>query len=298
MTPPIATSSVARIEGSASRCLVCKGPLSPHRRLPGLHNCTTCGFVTLADEIDDEKLRLLYGADYFHGDEYADYIAEEPELRRNFRRRLDTLLELQPAHERHRLYEVGAAYGFFLVEAREHYEHVSGVDISEAAASHARQSTGVDVVATDFLQVQLDEKVDALCMWDTIEHLGRPHDFLVKASEVVREGGLLAITTGDIGSLNARMRGRRWRMIHPPTHLHYFSRETLTRLLDETGFDVIHVESAGNDRSLRAIFYALVVLKGGQRRLFERLQGLSLFNRGISLDLGDIMYVVAQRRAT
>jgi hypothetical protein len=96
--------------------------------------------------------------------------------------------------------------------------------------------------------------------------------------------------------MNARLRGRRWRMIHPPTHLHYFSRETLGRLLDDVGFDVIHVETAGNSRSWRAILYALVVLKGGRRALFKRFEGLSILDRGISMDLGDIMFLVARRR--
>ena len=60
-------------------------------------------------------------------------------------------------------------------------------------------------------------------MWDTIEHLKRPDLFVQKAAADLRPGGLIALTTGDIGSLNARLRGARWRMIHPPTHLHYFS---------------------------------------------------------------------------
>ena len=46
----------------------------------------------------------------------------------------------------------------------------------------------------------------------------------------------LALTTGDIGSVNARLRGHKWRMIHPPTHLHYFSAETMKALLDRHGF--------------------------------------------------------------
>lgn len=133
-------------------------------------------------------------------------------------------------------------------------------------------------------------------MWDTVEHLGKPREFLEKAAQDVRPGGLVALTTGDIGSINARFRGRRWRMIHPPTHLHYFSRETLGRLLDDVGFDVVHIESAGNSRSLRAIAYALLVLKAGQHRLFHRLDKLSFLDRGVTLDLGDIMFVVARRR--
>jgi hypothetical protein len=85
-------------------------------------------------------------------------------------------------------------------------------------------------------------------------------------------------------------------MIHPPTHVHYFSRETLGRLLDDVEADVVQVESAGNSRSLRAIVYALLVLKAGHQGLFRRLEKLRFLDRGVTLDLGDIMFVVARRR--
>jgi SAM-dependent methyltransferase len=280
-----------------SRCLVCNGALGPHPRLPGLHECSGCGFITADLALSEDELRALYGADYFHGDEYADYVAEGPELRENFRRRIDTLLGYQPAEERGRLFEIGAAYGFFLDEVGSAYEHVSGVDISEAAAEYARTELGVDVVATDYLEQVLPQQVDTLCLWDTIEHLSRPRDFIEKAARDVRPGGLLALTTGDIDSLNARLRGRHWRMIHPPTHLHYFSRRTLVRLLDSAGFDVVHLETAGNTRSIRGILYAILVLRGGRKGLFDKIKAMPGLSQSLTLDLRDIVYIIARRRS-
>ena len=247
--------------------------------------------------LSDDELSALYGADYFHGDEYADYVAEGPELRDNFRRRIDTLLGYQPADERVSLFEIGAAYGFFLDEVRSTYRHVAGVDISEAAAKYARTQLDVDVVASDYLTMELPGQVDALCMWDTIEHLSHPREFIEKAARDVRAGGLLAVTTGDIGSANARLRGRHWRMIHPPTHLHYFSRRTLVRLLDSAGFDVVHVETAGNTRSIRGILYAILVLRGGREGLFDKIKALPGMSQSVTMDLRDIIYIIARRRS-
>ncbi len=278
-------------------CLVCDGALAAHDRLPGLLRCSGCTFVTADVQLDDEDLRALYGEDYFHGEEYADYVAEGPELRVNFRRRLASLLELQPEQERGRLYEIGAAYGFFLDEARHAYREVAGIDITEAGPAYARDVLGLDVASGDYLETKLPEQVDALCLWDTVEHLGSPDRFVEKAARDVRPGGLIALTTGDLGSLNARFRGRRWRMIHPPTHLHYFSRRTLTRLLERHGFEVVHVSTAGNARSVRGILYAILVLRAGKKELFGKLERLPGMDRSVSLDLKDIMYVVARRRA-
>lgn len=292
MSQPVADKA-----GVRTTCLVCDAALADHPKLPGLLLCRACGFVTADVAIDDDALRALYGEDYFHGEEYADYVAEGPELRVNFRRRLATLLSLQAPQERGRLYEVGAAYGFFLDEARSAYQQVAGIDITEAGPAYARETLGLDVATGDYLATELPEPVDALCLWDTVEHLGRPREFLEKAGRDVRPGGLVAITTGDLGSLNARLRGRRWRMIHPPTHLHYFDRATLTRLLDRAGFDVVHVSTAGNVRSVRGILYAILVLRGGRQGLFDRVSKLPGMGRSVSLDLRDIMFVVGRRRA-
>lgn len=290
-------SSTANAPLARSRCLICDGALGPHPRLPGLHECSGCGFVTADLELSEDQLRALYGADYFHGDEYADYVAEGPELRANFRRRIDTLLRYQPENERQRLYEIGSAYGFFLDEVRSIYGGVSGVDISEAAAKFARTELDLDVVAGDYLEQELPEQVDTICLWDTIEHLSRPRDFIEKAARDVRPGGLLALTTGDIESLNARLRGQRWRMIHPPTHLHYFSPRTLVRLLDSAGFDVVHLETAGNARSIKGMLYIILVLRGRQLGLFNKIKALPGLSHSITLDLRDIMYIIARRRS-
>ena len=290
-------SSTSSTPLAPSRCLVCDGALAPHPRLPGLHECSGCGFITADLALSEDQLSALYGADYFHGDEYADYIAEGPELRENFRRRIETLLRYQPERERGRLFEIGAAYGFFLDEVGSAYQHVAGIDISQAAAEFARTQLGVDVVAADYLELVLPEPVDTVCMWDTIEHLSHPRDFIEKASRDVRAGGLLALTTGDIDSLNARLRGRRWRMIHPPTHLHYFSRRTLVRLLDSAGFDVVHLETAGNTRSIRGILYAILVLRGGRKGLFDKIKAMPGLSQSLTLDLRDIVYIIARRRS-
>ena len=47
-------------------------------------------------------------------------------------------------------------------------------------------------------------------------------------------------------------------MIHPPTHLHYFSVRSISRLLDKYGIDVIHVSHPGQSRTLREIAYLVL----------------------------------------
>ena len=276
-------------------CLVCDGTYR-RSRLPGLFQCGTCGFVSADLSIPDEQLRALYGADYFHGHEYLDYVAEEESLRLNFRNRIETLRAFIPNWPQADIFEIGCAYGFFLSEIENEVESAAGIDISVEAVRFACKDRGVHAQQGDYLALDLGRKVDAIVMWDTIEHLKRPDLFIAKAARDLKGGGVIALTTGDIGSLNARLRGRRWRMIHPPTHMHYFSVATVSKLLDRHGFDIVHVSHPGNSRSLSFMLYFIFVLQMRNPKIYDLIKSWSLLDFRVTLNLFDIMYVIARRR--
>src|SRR5262249_3431158 len=82
----------------------------------------------------------------------------------------------------------------------------------------------------------------------------------------------------------------------PPTHLHYFSAATISELLRRKGFDVVHLSHPGNSRSLRAALYFITVLQMKRQRLYDALQGFRIFNWHLTVNLFDIMYVIARRQ--
>lgn len=280
----------------ATPCLVCGGTLAP-AAIPGLLACTSCSFITANVALSDAELAALYGRDYFHGQEYADYEAEERSLRDNFRRRITALQRQIGDFTKARLFEIGCAYGFFLDEVKNDVAAASGMDISADAVAEGVRRFGVDARCGDYLTTEIGQDHDVVAMWDTIEHLARPDLFLAKAARDLRPGGHIAITTGDIGSAFARFRGKRWRMIHPPTHLHYFSAATLSALLERSGFEVVHVSHPGITRNVQSALYIILALKLGMPGLFRFVRSLRIFNFSLTVNLHDIMFVVARRRA-
>jgi SAM-dependent methyltransferase len=282
--------------GRPCACLVCDGTLRPARRLAPLLECSQCSFVTAGLELSETDHRRIYGHDYFHGAEYADYIAEADSLKLNFNRRLDTLGRFVVHAHSKSLFEIGCAYGFFLETASTRFQCAAGIDISAEAVAYGRNTLGVDARVGDYIEHHLATRPDVVCLWDTIEHLRAPDEYIAKVGRDIAPGGILAITTGDIGSLNARLRGPRWRLIHPPTHLHYFSADTLRRLLERNGFEVIHVEHPGQARTLRSILYITLVLRGRRNNLYRRMERLPGLDLGVTLNFFDIMYVVARHR--
>jgi SAM-dependent methyltransferase len=274
----------------SAACLVC-GASRWDERWKILLRCRGCGFLTAWGDAAAD-VSPIYQGDYFTGGEYLDYAADERLFRRNFQQRLAHLRRFK---QDGLLLEIGAAYGFFLALAGPHFETV-GFELNPSAAEHARTVLGLDVRTDDFLAATMADiggHVDAAVLWDVIEHLPRPDRFLSRIAALSKPEAVLCLTTGDVGSPLARLRGRRWRMIHPPTHLHYFSRSTIDRLLRGAGYRVVEIRTIGVARSYRQILYSLLVNRLGRQRAESLAARWAPEGRGITLNTGDIMQVTA-----
>jgi SAM-dependent methyltransferase len=268
-------------------------------RHPDLLRCRACGhrFYRGAETVDSTA---LYGHGYHESEEYLDYAGQRETLARNFRDYLDRMERHGASGES--LLEVGCAHGFFLAEAAARFPRVHGLDVSGSAITAARDRLGVSAEAVDVCAHRPSAPYDVVCLWDTIEHLPDPRRSLSCAHRLLAPDGFLFLTTGDAGSLVARVRGPRWRMIHPPTHVHYFTRAGIRRLLRDLGFRTLGIESLAGRRQIGNVLHNLdrfgrsAALRGTARRLLYRLPG-SVLRRDVRIGLGDIMFVAARRAA-
>ncbi len=280
-----------------NECVVCSSSTSAPA-YGGLTRCATCRHVWAPLEVSDERLRQLYSRNYFLGEEYTNYLADRRAIERNFRLRFGTLRRFINPETHRRLFEVGCAYGLFLNLVRGHFEAVQGIDVSHEAVEYAQKEFALDVTAGDLLQHDFKGTVyDVVCMWDTIEHLKRPDLYLQTVAQHMDTGSVIAITTGDIDSVNARLQRERWRLIHPPTHLHYFSRSSMAHLLNRLGFDVVSSDYCGFYRNIGSMIDGLTRGVGRNSQWFNWLKEGPLARSGIYLNLYDIMFVIAVKRA-
>lgn len=282
----------------AAACIACGArEWAPLYR--GLIRCGSCGFVRAAELPDAAELARLYGAEYFQGEEYADYLGDRPAHAVNFSRRLRRIEAV--AGKLESLYEIGCAYGLWLETARAHGIRAAGIDISPEAVRHAADTLKLDAAVGSFEEARISPgQFQSYCMWDTLEHLPHPETYAAKIATLLPWGGWLFLTTPDIGARHARQQGARWRMIHPPTHLQYFSRDTLTRFLGRHGLHVAHTESTLVCRSLHGMLEGLKRFGAGPSRtgaaVLSSLVPSALTRRlKLSLDLGDIMLVCARK---
>jgi SAM-dependent methyltransferase len=279
-------------------CIVCDA----HAWTPldrGLVKCGRCGFVRAADLPAPDDLARLYGPGYFQGEEYADYLGDEWVHLENFRRRLVQITAVAGRIES--MYEIGCAYGLWLQTAGANGVRAAGIDISPEAVRHAAGTLKLDAALGAFEDARIAPgEFQAYCMWDTLEHLPHPGTYVAKVAELLPAGGWFFLTTGDIGAPLAQRQAGRWRMIHPPTHLQYFSRDTVKRFLARHGLRVTRIESTPMCRSVHGTLEGLKVFGTGPQRTVAGVVS-SLVPRAIAkrlrfwIDLGDIMLVCARK---
>lgn len=172
----------------------------------------------------------------------GEYIEEEAGQRETARRALERI-------ERHSsppgsLLDVGCWVGFLLAEARARGWRTIGVEPSEFASRYAYEHFGLEVLNADLFSASLEpSSFDVVTMGDVIEHFVAPGAALRRVAELLVPGGIVWLALPDAGSRLARMLGSRWWSVLP-THVQYFTRQSIAVLLERAGFEPLETTSA------------------------------------------------------
>lgn len=263
--------------------------------------CPTCSLVFRARLPGLTEVQALYDRDYFVAEEgalehqgYLDYVADAEVHRLNARRRLRRLARLcDPGN----LLDVGCAAGFFVDEAAREGWAARGIDVSEPMIEWGRAELGADIAVGSLLDATPDRTESCVTMWDYIEHALDPRGDLERAHARLRPGGVLALSTGDVASVLARVSLAGWHLMTPRHHNYFFSPATMRRLLRSVGFEVVDVRHPGAVFPLRYLAHktalsidARVVTRGASRLARSRLGAIR-----VPVNLWDVMTVVARR---
>ncbi len=258
--------------------------------LADIVRCAGCGHMQLERFPADAELSDAYGEA-----ESEDYVGEEPGQRLTARAVLDRIeAHASPG----RLLDLGCWVGFLLSEAQRRGWEGHGVEPSEFASRYARERLGLEVATADLFEATPPaERYDAVVLGDVIEHLPRPGQALDRISALLEPDGVLCLMLPDAGSRLARAMGRRWWSVIP-THVQYFTRDSLTRLLRHHGYEVLEIDTQPKVFTVR---YYLSRIEGYSTTAGRTLVGLAeragLAERPWAPDFRDRMLVIARPAA-
>ncbi|MBA3328124.1 MAG: class I SAM-dependent methyltransferase [Solirubrobacterales bacterium] len=188
------------------------------------------------------------------GEAYADaasedYVEEEAGQRETARRALARIERHVP--QRGALLDLGCWVGFLLAEAGGRGWAAVGVEPSAFASAYARDRLGLDVRTDDLFTAPLPAHAfDAVVLGDVIEHLPDPGAALERVAGLLRPNAIAWFALPDAGSAVARRLGARWWSVIP-THVQYFTRGSITTLLERHGWTVLDIGTAPKAFSVR-----------------------------------------------
>ncbi len=210
----------------------------------------------------------------------------------------DRLRSLQRHITTGRLLEIGCATGEFLRLAARAGFDVEGVEPEPFTSTQARTLHGLNVITGTLAEAAYRSgQFDVVALFHVLEHLDSPRQIMTEVNRILRLGGIAIIETPNIDTVWFRLLKSRWRQFIPD-HYYFFTPQTLSRLMRETGFHVLEVKKVGKPMSVRLFLDRMRRLSSPLGTMLSRFaRRLHLEDQTLHLNLGDIMLLFAQKNS-
>ena len=142
-----------------------------------------------------------------------------------------------------KLLDVGCSSGVFLYYAKKRGFETYGVELNELTA-HIAIANGLNIKIGTLKSAQYaDNCFDVIFLGDIIEHVPSPQELISECKRILKQGGVLIISTPNLDSFWARATFPLWKwfkipwsVLTPPHHLFQFSEDNLKKFLQDNDF--------------------------------------------------------------
>jgi len=204
--------------------------------------CAECGLLFVNPQLDESKL-LDHYRENESSDRWVDVLLSKAQLdydaKHRFGEAVRRLEKIYPKSGRRRILDVGCSIGLFLDLMRKKGWDPLGMEINPKAVRHAREVFNLKVDEKLLHEVQYPkEGFQVVSMWGVLEHISQPDMVLKQIHPLLEAKGRLVLLVPNGHSLACRIMRDDAATFGGRNHLWYFSPETITRLLDRTGYRV------------------------------------------------------------
>ncbi|MEO1263678.1 MAG: class I SAM-dependent methyltransferase [Bacteroidota bacterium] len=142
------------------------------------------------------------------------------------------------------LFDLGVGWGHFLYTGKLLGYNTAGIEISKMPYTYAVEDLKLNVKHIDFFDLEENPgHYDIITMWDVLEHIDDCDLVIQKCSRMLADGGIIVIQVPQIDSYFAKKYKEKWKMMGLD-HVNYFSKKTITNLLEQNSFKVKKIKSS------------------------------------------------------
>jgi len=150
--------------------------------------------------------------------------------------------------------ELGCAAGYLSREMKRNDCTIVGVDIDRELLQKARKYLR-ETICGDLDTIELDfskESFDVILMGDVLEHLRYPEDMLRRIRPFIKQNGYIVVSVPNVANWEVR-KNLLWgrfnytdKGIMDRNHVRFFTLDTITRILNDAGYKIVHLDVAAN----------------------------------------------------
>lgn len=206
--------------------------------------CKQCKFIFMNPMITKEGLKKIYTDNYYENFD----LSRKPEANEKLYHTINTatfkyITKITGIHDGN-LLDVGCALGYFLDSVRRTRTgwRLFGCDISKESITLGRKKLNLDLRVGEIKDCKYpDNFFDIVTMREVIEHIRDPVEALREINRILKKGGFIVITTGNLDALIPRIRGKK-NFYYDSVHVSYFSIKTIKDALRSSGFKVFRID--------------------------------------------------------
>lgn len=220
-------------------CLICDSrdiqPLERYKK-DHLVKCAACEFVFSSRIPSEAELQAEYATTYTRSDEISLItLSRYPGILDHFETYRST----------NNIIDVGAGNGHFLKAARERGWNTYGTEFDERAVKICTDK-GIHMHSGKLNPSNYEpEKFDIITSFEVIEHINNPKEELSNFYRILRPGGIVHLTTPNVGSISKAFLKEKWTIFNYPEHLCYYSPKTIKMIFKRLGFTKRYIHTTG-----------------------------------------------------
>ncbi len=205
-----------------------------------LYSCEACRCLFLHPMPDSREIERFYPADYWWNARRSGGLKKLESVYRKLALHDHIAFITKAAGVRGvDVLDVGCGSGTLLGLLKQRGFRVNGLDFSPEAAAIAKAENGVDVAVGSLEEAHFPaESFDVVTLFHVMEHVTNPRLVLAQVSRVLKPNGVAILQVPNIESWQFKIFGARWYGLDIPRHVIDYSRNSMLKLLADSGFVV------------------------------------------------------------
>jgi len=166
-----------------------------------------------------------------------------------------------------KILDIGCATGHFLNECDKKGLVTYGIDISPEFIKKAKKNTTAKLHVHDLnngLKIFRANSFNFITVFDVIEHLDSPINFLKECQRILKPKGKIILTTPNLSSLGHFLTRDKWHGYSDTTHQYLFTPVSLRFTTEQAGLSVTRLETPFHPLPRQLDFLTSKLNLGGQ----------------------------------